>query len=118
MKPHRPTPSLSSMTATSNLSGVSRGFTLADLENAKALVAAMPPREEQVHNFNAGSKYYAALCGAGLWKTPPDTMFGSRFGFNVYLDPDLPPNVCEFRNHKGEVLYADTLNTTSAPEAQ
>ena len=33
------------------------------------------------------------------------------------LDPELPPNVCEFRNHKGEVLYADTLTTTSAPEA-
>jgi hypothetical protein len=25
------------------------------------------------------------------------------------LDPELPPNVCEVRNHKGEVLYADAL---------
>jgi hypothetical protein len=76
---------------------------------------------EIVHDQQRLAAFFLeGLCAGSCCRLSPDTAaFGESYPRRTRsLDPALPPSVCEFRNHKGEVLYADTLTTTRALEAR
>lgn len=83
------------------------------LMSAIAMLRNAPPQEEVIASAGCGKDYFEALKNTATLITrcfTTEPMLGSFGGFNVYVDDDLPPDVVEFRNPDGKVLYAATLS--------
>jgi len=75
------------------------------------ILKAMPPEEERIDHARVGKDYLKELESRCTVAEP--TFGGGKLdsfvGMKIIPDDDLPPDVCEFCNENGQVLYAVTL---------
>jgi hypothetical protein len=85
------------------------------LDRMMELLKGAPTVEEMINHANMGKDYLEEIKRSTRMPPGPRSelhdygFMGAFCGFNIYLDEDLPPDVCEFRNKDSKVLYALTL---------
>src|SRR4051812_3299399 len=74
------------------------------LDRAIEAMEALPPFEETIHHANVGLEFWIRLKARTSEAVAGTKASAALYGFPVYVDEDLPPDVCEFRNKDGKVL--------------
>jgi hypothetical protein len=93
---------------TSNVANIAPAFSLDRLLEAIQALKKIAEDPEKITHAHCGSRYLAALMER-VSQAEMRGGFASAHGFRFTLDPDVPPEVIEYRNFKNEVVYADSL---------
>ena len=96
---------------TNTISGQPPSFSLEALtKTVDALKKRIDPME--IDHADCGANYWEALAKSVPTQVRPaaiNVFLGMFNGFRIRVDPDVPPDVIEFKNKDGEVVYADCL---------
>jgi hypothetical protein len=93
---------------TSNMSDAAPRFTLDELLEALKALKKITHDPTQITHAHCGARYMEAL-KAQVSKFEMRGGFAATHGFRFNLDPEVPPDVIEFRNFNDQVVYAECL---------
>lgn len=62
------------------------------------------PDPDEIHGGYMGEKYKRALMVSAIFKQETTNIMSTFAGIPMFLDEDLPENVCEFRAKDGRVI--------------